>query len=227
MADTAVFVTVAPLPGSHARPWRQPGRVAVSPAALPTPLTPPPPPLRRCRTMPSPSMTAAYPVARPPLSGAAAPDAPAGSSSGDGDSGDGALSPPLSPSDEMAAAVAAAAAAPPACVRSISTVAELDAILSDAAAAPADGGRAPLVVLEVFATHCRACKGIARAFTRVCEVHREAVFLASNSDENDELMRHLGVRGTPTFVLFRGGVRIDHFYARDRDALEEHVSENL
>lgn len=226
MDDTAAFVTGAAPLGNHARPWRQPGHMAVSPPPPLMPLTPPLLPLRRCRAIPPPTMTAASPVARPPLGGTASPDARNGSPGGDGNNGGEAPSSSLPPTDEMAAAVAAAAAAPPTCVRSISTVAELDAIIADAAA-PADGGRPPLVVLEVFATHCRACKGIARAFTRVCEVHREAVFLASNSDENDELMRHLGVRGTPTFVLFRGGVRIDHFYARDRDALEEQVSENL
>ncbi|GAB0494111.1 hypothetical protein MMPV_005401 [Pyropia vietnamensis] len=173
-------------------------------------------------------MTAATPVARPPLGDMGAPDTPtARAGSPTGGESNGSESSLLPPTDEMAAAVAAAATAPPACVRPISTIAELDAILAETAAAPTDGGRPQLVVLEVFATHCRACKGIARAYTRVCEVHREAVFLASNADENDELMRHLGVRGTPTFVLFRGGVRIDHFYARDRDALEEHVSENL
>lgn len=223
MADAAAFVTAATHPGARARPWRQP-RVAVSPAPSPTPLTPGGRSLlaaRRCRARPA--MTAATPVARPPPGDAATPDARAGSPASGG--GDGGTPPP--PTDEMAAAVAAAAAAPPDCVRPISTVAELDAILAASAAAPADGGRPPLVVLEVYATHCRACKGIARAYTRVCEVHREAVFLSSNADENDELLRHLGVRGTPTFVLFRGGVRIDHFYARDRDALEEHVSENL
>jgi len=164
-------------------------------------------------------MTTATPVARPRAGGAAAPDPRGGHGAGGGGAHPDAA--------DLASAVAAAAAAPPACVRQITTAAELDAVLSDASVPPADGGRLPLVVLEVYATHCRACKGIARAFTRVCEVHREAIFLASNADVDDDLMRRLGVRGTPTFVLFRGGVRIDHFYAKDREALEEQVVQNL
>jgi len=167
-------------------------------------------------------MTTATPVARPRAGGAAAPD-PRGAN-GVGGGGGGGAHPDAA---DLASAVAAAAAAPPACVRQITTAAELDAVLAEASVPRADGGRPPLVVLEVYATHCRACKGIARAFTRVCEVHREAIFLASNADVDDELMRRLGVRGTPTFVLFRGGVRIDHFYAKDRDALEEQVTQNL
>lgn len=85
-----------------------------------------------------------------------------------------------------------------------------------------------LVVLEAYSKACRACIGVRRAFEKCAVAHRASVrCLKFDAAEVSTLADSLGVRSLPTFILYKNGVRFDHFSTSCRETLEEHIVDNL
>lgn len=98
-----------------------------------------------------------------------------------------------------------------------------------------------LVLVEAYSKSCRACIGVKRVYEKVAEQHKDSVrCFRFNAFECGNLAQKLGVRGLPTFVLYKakdtvgeGGEtvtewrRIDHFTTAKRAVLEQNIIDNL
>ncbi|CAM9699519.1 unnamed protein product [Heterosigma akashiwo] len=83
------------------------------------------------------------------------------------------------------------------------------------------------LVVAICEDHCRACLALKPQFGRLLGQHPEVLGLLVNSGETPDLSKRLGIRGIPTFIVFKNGERRDHFTAKNRDAMEEHIGDWL
>uniref|UniRef100_A0A7S2V7D3 Thioredoxin domain-containing protein n=1 Tax=Fibrocapsa japonica TaxID=94617 RepID=A0A7S2V7D3_9STRA len=88
-------------------------------------------------------------------------------------------------------------------------------------------GQYDAVVVKVYSESCRACKFMTAQFVKVLEENPNILGLKINGGMYPELSKKLGVRGVPTFIMYINGERVDHFYAKTRDALEENIEVNM
>lgn len=108
----------------------------------------------------------------------------------------------------------------------LSTLANETATTMDATGAIRE--RPVLVVLEAYSKACRACLGVRRGYEKCAEAHKANVrCLRFDASSFPALADSLGVRSLPTFILFKKGVRFDHFSTSCRDTLEEYIVDNL
>jgi thioredoxin-like negative regulator of GroEL len=89
-----------------------------------------------------------------------------------------------------------------------------------------------LVVLSVTHDRSLACGLVRPVVEKTCERHRfTAKFIELRTDafpEAPDIVRGLGVRRLPYFVLFKGGRRVDHVNGTEaRKHLEQYVTDNL
>lgn len=61
-----------------------------------------------------------------------------------------------------------------------------------------------LVVLDVFAPWCGACKALFPKLKKLCGEHEDVKFIAMNFEENRKLARALGIKVLPYFHFYRG-----------------------
>lgn len=66
----------------------------------------------------------------------------------------------------------------------------------------------PFVVVDFWAPWCGPCRGFAPVFEAVSEKNPEIVFAKVNTDKEQELAGHFGIRSIPTLMVFREGVMI-------------------
>nr|AAP80727.1 thioredoxin [Griffithsia japonica] len=86
----------------------------------------------------------------------------------------------------------------------------------------------PLLVLKVYSRGCRSCKRIERPFARVAKAYSNVVTCAQlRAEDNEQLAQTLGVRGFPTFVLYKNGERVDHFASSCPEVLVETIEDNM
>jgi len=89
-----------------------------------------------------------------------------------------------------------------------------------------DVGKKRVVILEVYAHWCRKCLKMSKEVFRACNQYQnEATFLKMDAKECPDLSKKLGVRGMPTFIVYKDGERIDHFYAGNREDLTEQLED--
>ena len=65
-----------------------------------------------------------------------------------------------------------------------------------------------MVIIDFWAPWCGPCKSFAPAFEAASEKHPGVAFAKVNTDEQQELAGHFGVRSIPTVMLFREQVML-------------------
>ena len=63
-----------------------------------------------------------------------------------------------------------------------------------------------MVIIDFRAPWCGPCKSFAPVFEAAAEKHPDVVFAKVNSDDEQGLSAHFGIRSIPTIMLFREDV---------------------
>jgi len=80
-----------------------------------------------------------------------------------------------------------------------------------------------LVIIDFSASWCGPCKAIAPVFAQFSHKYPNIVFLKIDVDEITQIAEAAGVRGVPTFVFMKNGVKLESFSGADGSKLENTI----
>ncbi|PNS18312.1 thioredoxin [Sphaceloma murrayae] len=84
-----------------------------------------------------------------------------------------------------------------------------------------------LMVLDCFATWCGPCKVIAPQVVKFSDTYPNARFYKLDVDEVPDVAQELGIRAMPTFLLFKGGEKVEEVVGANPKALEAAIQKHL
>jgi thioredoxin 1 len=76
-----------------------------------------------------------------------------------------------------------------------------------------------VVVLDAYATWCGPCKVIAPQVVKFSNEYTSAHFLKLDVDEVPDVAQELGIRAMPTFLIFKGGEKVQEIVGANPKAL--------
>ena len=82
-----------------------------------------------------------------------------------------------------------------------------------------------VVFLDIYATWCGPCKKLAPVFQQLAQEHVNAVFIASNCSDSQDVAHKLEVSSIPTFIVFIDGVEVARSVGGNVDKLRNFVSQ--
>jgi thioredoxin 1 len=77
-----------------------------------------------------------------------------------------------------------------------------------------------VVVLDAFAEWCGPCKMISPVVSKWSDEYSSIHFAKFDVDDVPELSMQLGIRAMPTFLIFKGGKKVDEFVGANPPALK-------
>ncbi|XP_028399460.1 thioredoxin-like protein 1 [Dendronephthya gigantea] len=85
------------------------------------------------------------------------------------------------------------------------------------------GAKGTLIIANFKASWCGPCQMIAPKFQELSLKYTSAIFLEVDVDACKETSNQYSISGTPTFILFRSGVKLDQIQGSDAKALEDKI----
>jgi len=64
----------------------------------------------------------------------------------------------------------------------------------------------PLAIVDFWAPWCAPCRGFAPTFAAAAERHPDALFAKVNTEDEQALAAHFGIRSIPTLMVFRDDI---------------------
>ncbi|ELU09227.1 hypothetical protein CAPTEDRAFT_156442 [Capitella teleta] len=96
-------------------------------------------------------------------------------------------------------------------VKCVGNVAEFDAQLASGAT----------LLVDFYADWCGPCKAIAPKLEEMAQQYSSIVFLKVNVDDLDEIAARYEVSAMPTFMIFKGGKKVDTLVGANVGALNQ------
>lgn len=84
-----------------------------------------------------------------------------------------------------------------------------------------------LVIVDFGARWCGPCKTSAPEFERLAKEYNRAVFMKVDVDDCSDLAVRDGIAALPTFVLYRGNVKVAAVQGSKMQVLEERIRDHL
>ncbi|XP_060921984.1 thioredoxin-like [Limanda limanda] len=84
-----------------------------------------------------------------------------------------------------------------------------------------------LVMVDFTATWCGPCKQIGPYFVQLAAEYPNVVFLKVDVDEADDVSASCEIKCMPTFIVYRGGKKVDELSGANRDKLLEMLKKHM
>lgn len=83
------------------------------------------------------------------------------------------------------------------------------------------------MIIDCMATWCAPCKKIAPEIVKLSNTYPDARFYKLDVDEVPDVAQELGVRAMPTFMVFKGGEKVDEVVGAHIQSVEGAVVKHL